>query len=169
MWRPSGNLVGKARRPTRRNRIKKRTKSAYQTEGRRGGGPACGSLATGRAWESQPSLWFAGISVSFSAWFVPLFFDSQETALGRVPCARLRRQIKEGMLQSALGPARPELRWRLSGSSSRVFCFPEASRARLSVHCGGFPGGSVVKNPPAHAGDKGSIPGPGRSHMLRSN
>ena len=32
-----------------------------------------------------------------------------------------------------------------------------------------FPGGAVVKNPPANAGDTGSIPGPGRSHMLRSN
>ena len=27
----------------------------------------------------------------------------------------------------------------------------------------GFPGGSVVKNPPANAGDEGSIPGSGRS------
>ena len=27
-----------------------------------------------------------------------------------------------------------------------------------------FPGGAVVKNPPAHAGDTGSSPGPGRSH-----
>ena len=33
---------------------------------------------------------------------------------------------------------------------------------------GGFPGGAVVKNRPANAGDKGSIPGPGRSHMLWS-
>ena len=31
------------------------------------------------------------------------------------------------------------------------------------------PGGSVVKNPPANPGDMGSIPGPGRSHMPRSN
>ena len=28
-----------------------------------------------------------------------------------------------------------------------------------------FPGGSVDKNPPASAGDTGSIPGPGRFHM----
>ena len=28
-----------------------------------------------------------------------------------------------------------------------------------------FPGGIVVKNPPASAGDTGLIPGPGRSHM----
>ena len=33
----------------------------------------------------------------------------------------------------------------------------------------GSPRGSVVKNPPANAGDTGSIPGPGRSHMLWSN
>ena len=32
-----------------------------------------------------------------------------------------------------------------------------------------FPGGAVVKNPPANAADTGSIPGPGRSHMPRSN
>ena len=33
----------------------------------------------------------------------------------------------------------------------------------------GFPGGTVVKNLPAKAGDTGSSPGLGRSHMLRSN
>ena len=33
---------------------------------------------------------------------------------------------------------------------------------------GGFPGGTVVKNPPANAGDTGSSPGPGRSHMPQS-
>ena len=32
-----------------------------------------------------------------------------------------------------------------------------------------FPGGTVVRNPPANAGDTGSSPGPGRSHMPRSN
>ena len=32
-----------------------------------------------------------------------------------------------------------------------------------------FPGGTVVKNPPAKAGDTGSSPGLGRSHMPRSN
>ena len=34
---------------------------------------------------------------------------------------------------------------------------------------GGFPGGAVVKNLPANAGDTGSSPGLGRSHMPRSN
>ena len=32
-----------------------------------------------------------------------------------------------------------------------------------------FPGGAVVKNPLANAGDMGSSPGPGRSHIPRSN
>ena len=31
-----------------------------------------------------------------------------------------------------------------------------------------FPGGPLVKNLPANAGDTGSIPGPGRFHMPRS-
>ena len=33
----------------------------------------------------------------------------------------------------------------------------------------GFPGGSVVKNPPANARNTGLIPGPGRSHVQQSN
>ena len=33
----------------------------------------------------------------------------------------------------------------------------------------GFPGGAVVKNPPANAGDKGLNPGLGGSHMLWSS
>ena len=32
---------------------------------------------------------------------------------------------------------------------------------------GDFPGGAVVKNPSANAGDTSSSPGPGRSHMPR--
>ena len=33
----------------------------------------------------------------------------------------------------------------------------------------GFPGGTVVENLPANAGDMGSSPGLGGSHMPRSN
>ena len=51
---------------------------------------------------------------------------------------------------------------------------------RLSPHTGqngyhqkvyeqGFPGGAVVENLPANAGDTGSSPGLGRSHMPQSN
>ena len=48
--------------------------------------------------------------------------------------------------------------------------FSEASGSLSIIKKGrDFPGGTVVKNPPANAGDTGLIPGPGRSHMLRSN
>ena len=39
----------------------------------------------------------------------------------------------------------------------------------IKAMTGDFPGVAVVKNPPANAGDTGSSPGPGRSHMPRSN
>ena len=45
-----------------------------------------------------------------------------------------------------------------------------AGRIMLSkMQCGGFPGGAVVESLPANAGDMGSSPGLGRSHMPRSN
>ena len=40
---------------------------------------------------------------------------------------------------------------------------------KFKLFGGGLRGGAVVKNPPANAGDMGSSPGPGRSHMLWSN
>ena len=46
---------------------------------------------------------------------------------------------------------------------SRPWCSP--SRTVLV----NFPGGAVHKNPPASVGDMGSIPDPGKSHMLGSN
>ena len=39
----------------------------------------------------------------------------------------------------------------------------------LKIYIEGFPGGAVVENLPANAGDTGSSPGLGRSHMPRSN
>ena len=43
------------------------------------------------------------------------------------------------------------------------------SRERFIKGFKGFPGGAVVENLPANAGDMGSSPGLGRSHMPRSN
>ena len=39
----------------------------------------------------------------------------------------------------------------------------------LQTNFSGLPSGSGVKNLPASAEDMGSIPGPGRSHMLWNN
>ena len=36
------------------------------------------------------------------------------------------------------------------------------------LHMWDFPGGAVVKNLPANAGDTASSPGPGKYHMLQS-
>ena len=47
----------------------------------------------------------------------------------------------------------------------RISC----TKSFLKIKPRGFPGGAVVKNPPANAGDMGWIPGPGRSHMPQSN
>ena len=48
------------------------------------------------------------------------------------------------------------------------------SRSKAEPSCAGgkkesLAGGSVVKNPLASAGDRSSIPGPGRSPRLQSN
>ena len=40
---------------------------------------------------------------------------------------------------------------------------------KMKKHQSDFPGGTVVKNPPANAGDMSLSPGPGRSHMSQSN
>ena len=47
-------------------------------------------------------------------------------------------------------------------SRTRLFYFQKTTY-------GDFLGGAVVKNPPDNAGDVGSSPGPGRSHMPWGN
>ena len=42
-------------------------------------------------------------------------------------------------------------------------------KSKYQYYSRGFPGGAVVENPPASTGNTGSIPGPARSHMPRSN
>ena len=51
----------------------------------------------------------------------------------------------------------------LSGWDQNQLCVGSRGNRR------GFLGDSVVKTPPASAGDIGSIPAPGRSHMLQSS
>ena len=51
-------------------------------------------------------------------------------------------------------------------SSPLIFMFLQGYDTRRSQ---GFPGGAVVESLPANAGDTGSRPGLGRSHMPRSN
>ena len=56
------------------------------------------------------------------------------------------------------------------GARSTGFLFSVAiSSFLLKINLPGFPGGAVVENLPANAGDTGSSPGLGRSHMPRSS
>ena len=52
-------------------------------------------------------------------------------------------------------------------SPPRIIILKRQSDYKYNVP--GFPGGAVVENLPANAGDTGSSPGLGRSHMPRSN
>ena len=45
----------------------------------------------------------------------------------------------------------------------------DTERKEVHKNRRGFPGGAVVENLPANAGDTGSSPGLGGSHMPRSN
>ena len=44
----------------------------------------------------------------------------------------------------------------------------KAKQGHYIMSIGGFPGGSVVKNPPSNSGHMSSIPDLGRSHMPQS-
>ena len=53
--------------------------------------------------------------------------------------------------------------------NSLNLCGMNELKMHLKERLLGFPGGAVVENLPANAGDTGSSPGLGRSHMPRSN
>ena len=57
--------------------------------------------------------------------------------------------------------------WKLLSERSRLQNISTNKIIKMIIE--GFPGGSVVKNPLADAGDMGLIPDPGRSHMLQGN
>ena len=63
--------------------------------------------------------------------------------------------------------------WQIRPNQQKMFkhiMFKNRGVKKKIGEClGGFPGGTVVKNPPANAGDTGSSPGLGRSHMPQSN
>ena len=50
---------------------------------------------------------------------------------------------------------------------AQIFSFNKLLILHFSKTSLGFPGGAVVKNPPANAGDTGSIPGPAPAHLNR--
>ena len=61
--------------------------------------------------------------------------------------------------------------YKINAQKSLAFLYTndEKSASEIKKTLPGFPGGAVVENLPANAGDTGSSPGLGRSHMPRSN
>ena len=62
-------------------------------------------------------------------------------------------------------------RWATGGSLSFTSSYKATCilKPLKNIDAEDFPGGPVVKNPPANAGDRSSIPGQGRFHMPWSN
>ena len=60
---------------------------------------------------------------------------------------------------------------RAGGPSHRGWASSNLQKAWVEQKAekGDFPGGPLVQNPPANAGDMGLIPGPGRFHVLQGN
>ena len=71
-------------------------------------------------------------------------------------------KIKEVSLCASQPPSSPPRRQPLLPGSL-------VSTIKNKDACRGFPGGAVVENLPANAGDTGSSPGLGGSHMPRSD
>ena len=59
-----------------------------------------------------------------------------------------------------------EFKWESGGALKNT---PSVELFLLKRVVWDFPGGAVVKNLPANAGDMGSIPSPGRSYMPQNN
>ena len=55
------------------------------------------------------------------------------------------------------------------GSIIYITYYVKVKFDKNNINHWGLPGGAVVENPPANAGDTGSSPGLGRSHMPRSS
>ena len=129
---------------------------------------------------SVNSLVISRAKFSVGVWFVFCSFMSCPSILKRSFCLYFPSSLPSSFLLSLF--ARRGCRvWRLFRYSSYdIRCKHSLLKHFIIVSLGqdkiitiittrDFPGGAVVKNLPANAGDTGSSPGPGGSHMLQSN
>ena len=79
---------------------------------------------------------------------------------------KLKRKKNKTNIMDILGERAFEEKISHSGHTHRMKTEKDFSYLYLIIYSGGFPGGTVVRSPPANAGDVGSSPGPGGSHML---
>ena len=78
---------------------------------------------------------------------------------------RAQSGLNPGLLSVLPGRASPPV----TGSRNAKDFHPFIESEVFKVGKEGFPGGPVIKNPPANAGDTGLIPDLGRSHLPQSN
>ena len=133
---------------------------------------------------SDPSFAYKHL---LSAYFKPKFSSPQGAATKTIPKCKTTAgssgpQEADGQDQNSSWQGHIGY-WRLThaGKSVRLLQSLPQGRATLALpripwvgggqkeEGQGFPGGAVVENLPANAGDTGSSPGLGRSHMPRSN
>ena len=84
------------------------------------------------------------------------------TSTERIKLPQSMNSSNDNPLQKKEYFPRPQIAFQ-NNSPRKVICSLSKRTKR------GFPGGAVLKNPPANAGGTGSIPGLGRSHTPRSN
>ena len=88
-------------------------------------------------------------------------------------CSRIRhllgcgQKVRSGFSVGSYRKARTNL--LANPIPLRAFNSSSIKWGRIKHTSQGFPGGAVVENLPANAGDTGSSPGLGRSHMPRSD
>ena len=78
------------------------------------------------------------------------------------------KQLLENTQMEALLPS-GETEVQTEDAEAVVSILAACQQHLQKISMGGFPGGAVVENLPANAGDTGSSPGLGGSHMPRSN
>ena len=86
----------------------------------------------------------------------------------------MNKEQVTGFSEKAVAPHSSTLPGRSGGRRSpvrsRLWGRTESDTAEVTRwQQQGFPGGSVVTDPPGSAGDTGSVPGPGSSHVLWSS
>ena len=83
-----------------------------------------------------------------------------------IACGNGKRIIQAG--EDRLSISKPTTR-RGNTGIFMMQLHPDKPAQVKNILSQGFPGGSVVKNPSANAGDMGSIADPGRSHMPQNS
>ena len=90
----------------------------------------------------------------------------------RSPCTATKSSPRSATRESPLAATKTQLSQKKPNKQKTTTMKYHLTRVRMTIikkSTGGFPGGAVVENLPANAGDTGLSPGLGRSHVPQSN